>query len=61
MVEHTNNGMGILVTTDIDYEGGFKYAQVDNFRCIETVEELKTILVENYHNTDTRYLSLIHI
>lgn len=56
MVRHTNNGMGILVTKDIDYEGAFKYAQVDNFRCIETVEELKTILVENYRIMDTRYL-----
>ena len=56
MVEHTNNGMGILLTTDTDYEGAFKYAQVDNFLCIKTVEELKTILIENYHITDTRYL-----
>lgn len=56
MLHHTNNGMGILVTQDVDYEGAFKYAQIDNFRCIETVHELKTILIENYHITDTRYL-----
>ncbi len=56
MVHHTKNGMGILATEDIDYEGVFKCAQIDNFRCIETVEELKTILLENYNIMDTRYL-----
>ncbi|MCM1500024.1 MAG: PIN domain-containing protein [Clostridium sp.] len=59
MLHYTNNAMGILVTGDTDYEGyegAFKYAQVDNFRCIKTVEELKTILVENYRIIDSRYL-----
>lgn len=56
MVHHTKNGMGILVTEDIDYKGVFKCAQIDNFRCIETVGELKTILLENYNIMDTRYL-----
>ena len=54
--QNTQDGMGIFVTDDNDFQNAFCEEERERFLCVKSLEEIEDILVKTFQIVDNEYL-----